>query len=187
VKEIALQDRFILQQKILDRYVKGESEQSIARALGLKRVEVKEHLDEWRQVAVNNPAIMDRAKEALAAMDKHYNMIIEGLWESVEEAGDDYKAKGALYKNLADIEAKRQEVLQKAGILNDNEISDQLAEAEEQFEKIKTILREVSSKCPRCRQEIAERMKELSGKEDPLVVNAEEAEYTIVEEHTHGV
>lgn len=185
LNEIALQDRFILQQKIIERFIKGAKAASIAKELKLTRAQVNEHIDEWRQLNATNPALRERGREAVMVMDDHFGMILEELWDAhdnLKNDGDE-KSRTVTLKTIADVEAKRVEALQKAGLIDDAEIGEQLAEAEAKFDEIKAIIKDVVKDCPRCRPEVMERLRRLNSEEEPIVVSAEEADYVVVHEH----
>jgi hypothetical protein len=96
-------------------------------------------------------------------------MIIRNLWDSVHEAdaNSDLKIKTATLKMIADIEGKRIEMLQKSGLLENQQIADQVLEMERKHEIIIAILRKVTEKYPEAaeyvRQEIAKVTGEVVG------------------------
>lgn len=158
LSEIELADRFTLQNEIVSRYLKGSAPYVIAKELKLKTPQVQSVLDEWRKVAANDTEVKGRAREALAGMDEHYNMIIKKLWEAVEECdlSGDVKTKNSILKNIADIEAKRLDSLQKAGLLDDQKIGDQVAQTQARLDAVKELLKDVTSSCDRCRVPVAQ-------------------------------
>ncbi len=62
---------------------------------------------------------------------------------------------------IADIESKRLEMLQKAGLLDNKEIAEQIIEMERKQEVLMKILKEVASKHPDVREEIMRRLSEI--------------------------
>jgi hypothetical protein len=60
------------------------------------------------------------------------------------------------------------EMLQKAGLLDNEEIGARIAESEEKQEILVGILRDVTSKCPNCRKEVASRLSRISGTVEPI-------------------
>ncbi len=80
-------------------------------------------------------------------------------------------AKTTSIKIISDIESKRIDILQKAGLLNNNELAMQIAEAEERQEVLIKILREVSSKCDNCKVEVAKRLSQASGQAEVIETN----------------
>jgi len=61
-------------------------------------------------------------------------------------------------------------MLQKAGLLENKELADQLLEAERKQDILVKILREVSGECQRCKNEVARRLAQASGQEEVITV-----------------
>lgn len=152
-KELAIPDRLAQQQQVIELYLKGENPTTIAKQLGIRRMDALAHVSEWREYARNDPEVKGRARDALAGADQHFNMLIKRSWETVEQTdmGGDYKTKATVLKNIADMEAKRVDMLQKAGLLDDAELGDAIAATEEKLSKIKQLLKETSANCNTCR------------------------------------
>jgi len=171
-KELEQIDRIERMNDVVTAYLKGDNPTQIAKITGLKRAEVLEYIEEWRVVAQNNKTIQARATEALTSMDEHYNMIIRELWETMEQAdlNNDFKLKATVLKALADVEGKRVDLLQKAGLLDNQQIGDEVIEMEKKHEILIGILREVTSDCPHCKVEVARRLSSVTGKTETIVV-----------------
>jgi small nuclear ribonucleoprotein (snRNP)-like protein len=171
-KELDTLDRIEQMNKVVAAHLKGDNPTQIAKITGLKRAEVLEYIEEWRVVAQNNKTIQARATEALTSMDEHYNMIIRELWETMEQAdlNNDFKLKATVLKSLADVEGKRVDLLQKAGLLDNQQIGDEVIEMEKKHEILIGILREVTSDCPHCKVEVARRLSSVTGKTETIVV-----------------
>ncbi len=172
--ELELADRFEKQNEIVARYLKGMAPFQIAKELRIKTPEVQSVLDEWRKFAMNDTEVKGRAREALAGMDEHYNMIIKKLWEAVEECdlSGDVKTKNSILKNIADIEAKRLDSLQKAGLLDDQQLGDQVAQTQSRLAAIKELLREVTAKCDHCRIPVAQGLGKIFNEVTPINVES---------------
>jgi hypothetical protein len=127
---------------------------------------------EWRSMVANNEAVRVRAREALAGADQHYNHLIKQAYEVIDDANTtaNLSAKTTAIKLILDIEGKRIDMLQKAGLLENKELADQLLEQEQKQEVLVGILREVSGDCPRCRNEVARRLAQVSGQEEVITV-----------------
>lgn len=166
-------DRIEIMNDVVAAHLKGDNPTQIAKSVGLKRAEVLEYIDEWRAIAQNSKTIQARASEAITSMDEHYNMIIRELWETMEQAdmNNDLRTKAAVLKNLADIEGKRVDLLQKAGLLDNQEIGNEVVEMERKHEILIGILREVTSDCPHCKVEVARRLSRVTGQTETIVVN----------------
>lgn len=153
-------------------YLKGTSVGTIAKDLRLTVAQVKAHLAAWGEVVKNDKGVKDRAYQAIANMTEHYNMIISDLWEVYEAAGmnDDYKIQATTLKSIADVEAKRVELLQKAGVIGDKQLGDEMAELEITNEKLKSLLMDTSAKCEHCRPLVAQGLAELLGRAQPIII-----------------
>ncbi len=166
MSEIELTSSFDQMNLVVEELLKGKNPTDISKFLGIKRSEVLEHIDTWRELVSGDSRIRERAKEALAGADQHYSMIIQRAWETVDQAdaNQQYNTKASALKMIADVEQKRIDMLQKAGLLENNEMSAQLLETERKQEVLVSILKEVTSNCNVCRVEVAKRLSEVTGK-----------------------
>lgn len=175
VKELNEADvlrRYDEQQEIVLLYVKGHTVLEIVRATGMKRAAVEQHLKDFRDYAAQDKAIRTRAKDIVLSVDTHYSDIIKALYRNVEtaELADDHKSAMGGLKMIADAEAKRVDLLAKAGLLADNTIGDQIAEMERKQAILVEILREISRKHPEIGREIQGRLSDVTGKTEGVVV-----------------
>jgi len=170
--ELEVSDKFDQMNRVVEEMLKGNSPTAIARSLSIKRTEVLEHLDTWKNLVKGDSSIRERAKEALAATDQHYAMIINRAWETVEQAdaNDQLNIKAQTLKLIADVEGKRIDMLQKAGLLENNELGDQLIETERKQGVLVEILKLVTANCDHCKFEVARRLSEVTGKVEPVDV-----------------
>lgn len=150
---------------VVEEMLKGNSIPQVARTLGMKRTQVGEMIDQWRAIARNTQEIQERAGDAIYGADQHYSMIIQRLWETVEQVDTltDYRTKNAVLKSIADVEQKRIDMLQKAGLLENQDLAKQMIENERKQEAILNILREVAGECDHCRANILRKLSELNG------------------------
>jgi hypothetical protein len=160
------------QQEIVLLYVKGHTVPEIVRLTGMRRASVEKHLQDFRDYAAQDKVIRTRAKDIVLSVDTHYSDIIKALYRNIEAAEfkDDPKAAMAGLKMVADAEAKRVDLLAKAGLLADNTIGDQIAEMERKQAILVEILREISRKHPAIGREIQGRLSEVTGKTEGVVV-----------------
>jgi sugar-specific transcriptional regulator TrmB len=151
--------------KVASEYIKGNDESAISKALDIPRNRVVKLLNEWRGMISNNEAIRARAKEALAGADQHYNKLINKAYEVIEEADQTQNlgAKTNAIKLILDIENKRIDMLQKAGLLENKELADQLIEQERKQEILLGILKDVVGDCNHCKFEVARRLADYGG------------------------
>ncbi len=170
-KELMPTERLEKMNDVVTAHLKGDNPTQIAKNLGYKRAEVVQYIEEWKQYAHNNKAIQARAQEAVAGMDEHFAVIIRELWESVTQAdmNDDYKSKATILKGIADVEGKRVDLLQKAGLLDNSSMGEEVLEMERKQNILIQILREVTADCPHCKVEVARRLSEVTGRVEAIV------------------
>lgn len=157
---------------VASHYIKGLNESEISRELDIPRARVSSLLREWKSMASNSEAVRARAREALSAADTHYSGLIKQAYEVINEANQTsaLSVKNQAIKLILDIESKRIEMLQKAGLLENKELADQLLETENKQEILMRILMEVSGTCVKCKPEMLKRLSEVSGPEGDAVV-----------------
>lgn len=140
------------QNAIYDDYVRGEQNwTALAKKHGVKRAEAITAVEQVHDYVKASGAFKEMAKQRLAEMDHHYSMLIKAGWDAVEEMQADARKADKIapaLKAIADIEAKRQDALQKAGMYDDYEMGDLVAEAERKVEEVQKLLKDVISKFP---------------------------------------
>jgi hypothetical protein len=171
--EVAVINQFDQMNKVIEELLKGNTPTAIARGLELTRVQVDNHIQTWKELVQDNTAIKARAKEALAGADEHYNMLIKEAWRTVEQADvqDSLNVKAQALKLIADIESKRIEMLNKAGVLENNDLTDQILESERKQEVLVGILKEVTANCEHCKWEVSRRLSQVTGQIEAVVIN----------------
>jgi hypothetical protein len=171
--QIEVAGKFDQMNKVVEELLKGSTPASIARTLDLTRVQVDNHIQTWKELVQDNSAIKARAKEALAGADEHYSMLIKEAWRTLEQADmqDALPVKTQALKLIADIEAKRIDMLNKAGVLENNDMADEILESERKQEILVGILRDVTSSCDHCKWEVSKRLSQVTGQVEAVVVN----------------
>ena len=169
---VELADHFDQMNKVVAEFIKGNNVTQISKTFSLKPVQVNQMLANWRDLMQGDNGIRERAREALGAADQHYSMIIQEAWKTVEKADvqDALNVKAQSLKLIADVEQKRIDMLQKAGVLEKNEMADQILETERKQEILVGILRDVTTNCPNCKQEVARRLSQVTGKVEVIKV-----------------
>jgi sugar-specific transcriptional regulator TrmB len=149
--------------KVASEYLKGSDATEISKSLDIPRPRVMTLLNDWRAMASNNQAIHARAKEALAGADQHFSSLIKKTYEVIDAADQtaNLTAKTTSIKLIADIETKRLEMLQKAGLLDNKEIAEQIIEMERKHDILIKILKDIASGHPEIREEIMKRLSEI--------------------------
>lgn len=160
--------------KVASEYLKGSDTAQISKELDIPRVRVSALLNDWRQMAANNAAIHARAREALAGADQHYSSLIKKSYEVIDAADQsaNLNAKTTAIKLIADIEAKRLDMLHRAGLLDNKEIADELAEMERKHEILINILKDIASEYPAIREEILKRLSAINNSGEAIIVDS---------------
>jgi hypothetical protein len=158
--------------KVVEKYLQGEEPTQISKELSLPRQKVVAHLNQWKAMAADNAAIRARAKEALVAADTHYNKLISKAYEVMDEATTiaNLGAKNASIKLVLDIESKRIDMLQKAGLLENKELAEEMIEIERKQEILVGVLRDIAAEHPEVRDKIMRRLSELSKDKEVITV-----------------
>ena len=158
--------------RVVEEYLKGNDPTKISKDLAMPRTRVVAHLDEWKRMASDNTAIRARAKEALAGADAHYNKLITKAYEVIEEASTtaNLNAKTAGIKLVMDIESKRIDMLQKAGLLENKELAEEMVEIEKRQEVLVNILRDIASSHPEVRDLIMQRLSAIAKEGEVITI-----------------
>ena len=146
--------------RVVEEYLKGNDPTKISKTLDLPRTRVVAHLNEWKALASANDAIRARAKDALVGADAHYTKLIKQAYEVIDDATTtaNLNAKTAGIKLVMDIEARRIDMLQKAGLLENKELAEEMIEIERKQEVLVGILRDIASTHPEVRDLIMQRL-----------------------------
>jgi hypothetical protein len=152
--------------KVVGEYLKGNDPTKISKDLDIPRTKVVSLIKEWQIVASDNTAIRARAKEALAAADEHYSRLISKAYEVIDDATTtaDLRSKSGGIKLVMDLESKRIEMLQKAGLLENKELAEEMLEIERRQEILMVILKEIAAEHPEIRDKVMSRLSEASKK-----------------------
>lgn len=171
--EIELASQFDQMNKVVEELLKGNTEAHIAKTLNLTRAQVGNHVETWKSMIADNTVIRERSREALMGADEHYNMLIKESWRTIEQADeqDDLRTKAQALKLIADIEAKRIDMLNKAGVLESNDMADQIVETERKQEILVNILKEVTADCDHCKWEVAKRLSQVTGQVEAVIID----------------
>jgi hypothetical protein len=171
MSEIELADHWENVNKVAEEFLKGNTTiTGIVRATGMKKSEVVEHLQEWKTIVHSDRQVQIRAREALNGADQHYSMLIKEAWELIEEA----KRQGQLpqqtaaLKLVADIQQKQIDMLQKAGMLDNNELAEKIVETEDKQKILVSIIRDVVSGCDRCKPIVFSKLSDVTGQAEEL-------------------
>ena len=158
--------------KVVDKYLQGAEPTQISKELSMPRTKVVAHINEWKMMAADNAAIRARAKEALVAADTHYNKLIKQSYEVIDDATTtaNLSAKTAAIKLVLDIETRRIDMLQKAGLLENKELAEEMIEIERKQDILVGILRDIASEYPQIRDEIMRRLSAVSKEQEVITI-----------------
>lgn len=158
--------------KVVEKYLAGNDPTQISKELAMPRQTVVGYISEWRQMAADNAAIRARAKEALVGADTHYSKLISKAYEVIDEATTtaNLNAKTQGIKLVMDLEKTRIEMLQKAGLLENKELAEEMVEIEERQQALIEILKDIASEYPEIRDEIMRRLSKVSKQKETIVI-----------------
>ena len=158
--------------KVVAEYLKGQDPTKISKDLDMPRTRVVALINEWKVMASANEAIRARAKEALAGADAHYSKLITKSYEVIDEASmtNNLSAKTQAIKLVVDIEKSRIEMLQKAGLLENKELAEEMIQIERRQEVLMGILRDIASEYPQIRDEIMRRLSDIAKKDEVITI-----------------
>lgn len=171
----AEQPRFEEMQQVVELYVQNVNPTAIAKRLGLRRVDVLDHVDEWKRSAVGMDVMKERVETLIAGMDEHYSNLIRRAYEIVEEVDAVYEMddeeeekhskrwgtmsraqmlsqKKSALDLIAKLEKDRIDILQKSGLLEIDALGDELAQMEEEKQIILDILQ--NDLCDHCKPKV---------------------------------
>jgi hypothetical protein len=157
---------------VVAEYLKGNDATKISKDLAMPRNRVVQYINEWKVMASANDAIRGRAKEALAIADTHYDNLKLLAHEVISEAtlSNNLGAKTQAIKLVMDIEAKRIDMLQKAGLLENKELAEEMIQIERRQEVLMSILRDIASEYPEVRDEIMRRLSDIAKKDEVITI-----------------
>lgn len=163
--EVVESPRFEEMQQVVELYVQNVNPTEIAKRLGIRRVDVLNHVEDWKTSASGMDVMKDRVETLIASMDEHYSTLIRKAYEIIDEvdrlANSDKETmtrsqmlsqkKGAL-DLIAKLEKDRIDILQKSGLLEIDHLGEELAQMEEEKAIILDILQ--NDLCPACKPKV---------------------------------
>ena len=164
---------------VVELYVQNVNPTKIAKQLGLRRVDVLNHIDEWKQSAAGMEVMKERVETLIGSMDEHYSLLIRKAYEIIEEVDrpldEDEKRKETMTRSqmlsqkkgaldlIAKLEKDRIDILQKSGLMEIDHLGDELAEMEEQKAAILGIFEEEGVLCDHCKPKVLGRLAKVMG------------------------
>lgn len=160
--------------EVVDLFIKGYNPSQIAVKTGRKRRDVVQYIDDWKAVVSNDPYIKARALDTVSEAVEHYKKIKHDAWDVADRAksDDDRKVELQALGLAASITKQEFEHLRAAGIMQDEDITEQMIEIEQQKQKVVQMLRDVAPQlCEKDRKLIAEELAKLSGKPEVVPID----------------
>lgn len=167
--------RFENMEKVAHLTMQGHNPTQISKQLDIKRRDVLLLQQDYKDALANDQEARDMARDHLNMMGKHYDSLIKKFYDLVKEIdGLDFNhqvagQKNAALKAIAELEAKRLDAFQKAGLLDSAELGDELAKWEEEKELILSTLKDL---CLVCQPKVAHKIARLKGQTlEPIEVD----------------
>ncbi len=148
---------------------------AIARTLGIKVVDAKAAMEQWHELLRQDDESRDAAREALNLMLQRYDKLLVEANANLKnlqslEFGEKVSAQiVATIKVIGDLDAKRVDTLQKAGLLDAHDLGDDLAEREEREQMLLNILR--NDLCDACKITVRDKLTIMTGSVEGTVVD----------------
>jgi len=158
--------------RVVEKYLAGNEPTQISKELVMPRQKVVAYINEWRAMAADNAAIRARAKEALVGADTHYTKLISKAYEVIDDATTtaNLAAKTAGIKLVMDLESKRIDMLQKAGLLENKELAEEMIEIERKQDILKGVLADIASEYPEIRDKIMRKLSEIAKNQETITI-----------------
>jgi hypothetical protein len=108
----------------------------------------------------------------LVGADTHYTKLIQKAYEVIDDATTtaNLGAKTSGIKLVMDLESKRIEMLQKAGLLENKELAEEMIEIERKQEVLVGILKDIASEHPEIRDKIMQRLSDVSKEREVITI-----------------
>jgi len=179
LSELAIVDSeaFKFIEDVAELHLKNKSPYQIARELGCKVVDARAAIAQWQEIVRSDMDSRDAARDHLNDMVQRYELLMAEARSNLDNLNDlsfDEKVSAqinATLKNIAEFDKTRVDLLQKAGILDNNDLGDELAEREEREQIIISILQ--NDLCPDCKQVVRDKLTVLTGQVQGTVVQSE--------------
>lgn len=174
---VSLYDEAENAESIIEMWARGDSPTTIAKNTGVQRKQVQAIIRAWSDHIQQDAGSRNVARDMLNKMVEHYEHLIRDFRKVVDEIDDATNGapshqwigqKISALKSIAELDKVRVDLMQKAGMLDNTELGDELAEMEKQKEIILDILR--NDLCEKCRPEVMHRIGEMTGKIEVVVV-----------------
>lgn len=171
-------------EKVARLRFQGENHTAIAKQLNLKRAQVIQLDERYREILINDAESKDIARDLLHQMRAHFDHLIKEYYDLLDDLrgltfSHNVAAQiNAALKAIADLEARRLDFYQKAGMFDGAELGDELAAMEEEKDFILNILR--NDLCPSCSFTVRQKIKQYHGEVDVPALDEDAVEGEVV-------
>jgi hypothetical protein len=147
------------------------SPHTIARRLNIKVIEVKQAIEQWHTLLREDTDSHDAARDALNVMLQRYDTLLQEANDNLAELqqmpfNEKISAQIiATLKLIGDLDKTRVDLLQKAGLLDNSELGDELAEREEREAQVLSILR--NDLCENCKHVVRDKLSAIMRSPQP--------------------
>jgi replication-associated recombination protein RarA len=162
-------------------YLKGKNETQIARELGMKRVKVVAALDDFRVLLRKTQEsavdVRERLLDIIYESDETFRMVVDEAWRTATECdkNGDTRNKLSALKLVESSTKNRADMLQKAGVSQDNDLVDQLNEQERQHGILIKLLKEIRDSHPEVAELIARRLTQVTNEVEVVAIQSGES------------
>lgn len=166
IVRLADSDRFLKMDQVAKLRMQGFNDTEISKRLDIKRTLVKELFVEYKETLAKDSEARDMAKDALLIMVEHYDALIKESYEILNDLkGENFSHQiaaqmNATLKNISEYESRRLTAWQQAGLLENSELGDELADMEEKAAMLINILR--NDLCDVCRKTVNEKLQQAT-------------------------
>lgn len=148
-------------------HLRGMNPTDIARRTETTRANVLTAIEDFRLVLKREASsavdLRDRMMDILFESDEAFRMVIDEAWKTSEAADSagDYRTKVAALKLVESSTKTRAELIQKAGVGQDQEIIDQINDTEERQQVLIQLLKDIRDEFPEVAEIIATRLSRI--------------------------
>lgn len=170
-------DAFKRMEEVAELHLQSKSPYQIARQLGIKVIEAKAAIEQYEDILRNDADAKDAARDHLNLMVARYDRLISDANDNLVNLKAmifDEKVSAQInttIKTIGDLDAKRVDLLQKAGLLDAHDLGDELVEREEREAMLLGILR--NDLCDHCKIVVRDKITQMTGTVQGTVVEGE--------------
>lgn len=175
-------ERLDLMDKVMEMKLEEKSNREISKTLGITNAVVVQLQDEYRFALANDIEVRERARDSIRLMDKRFDMVIAKYWEIFREVEDHLDQnsftapmvaqKQAALKGVLDADSRRLDAWQKAGVLEGEDLAEEMADLEEKQQILVGILQ--NDLCPECRFKIKDKLQRVTQQPEVIRVVTQE-------------